>query len=209
CGLCSVTAEREGWIRESAHDQLPTRGPRPEERRPLLARLRRRPADSVNGGSLDAGGVGYGVPALPEEAEPRRTAGNGDPAAPQAAPQREQPRQNPRHVRGVPTTAEVKVERALELFNASEHQRTVAGLSRSLGLPWARAVPDPEAPSAVTVLVAWELSWYRYRIDLGDAVEPVALQDKGDELGDIDEELRKWNAGLDAEDRLVIGVPQG
>lgn len=98
------------------------------------------------------------------------------------------------------------MERALELFNASEHQRTIAGLTRSLGSPMVRAVPDPEAPSTVTVLVAWELSWYRYRVDLGDAAEPVALQGKGDELSDIKEGLRDWNAGLDADGRVVIGV---
>ena len=82
----------------------------------------------------------------------------------------------------------------------------MAGLARSLGDPWATAVPDPAAPSAVTVLVAWELSWYEYRIDLGDAEDPVTLQSKGDELNDIDESLRDWNAGLDADGRLVIGV---
>jgi hypothetical protein len=41
---------------------------------------------------------------------------------------------------------------------------------------------------------------------LGDSAEPVSLQSKGDELGDIDEPLRDWNAGLDADGRLVIGV---
>ena len=56
------------------------------------------------------------------------------------------------------------------------------------------------------MLVAWELSWYRYRVDLGDAAEPVALGAKGDELGDIDAALREWNAELDAEGRLVTGV---
>jgi hypothetical protein len=109
-------------------------------------------------------------------------------------------------VRAVPTTAEVKVERALQLFNGSEHQRTVAGLTRTLGFPWATAVPDGSAPSAVTVIVAWELSWYRYRVDLGDTADPVALQEKGDELNDIDEALRRWNAGLDEEGRLVVEV---
>ena len=121
------------------------------------------------------------------------------------APVRERPR-DPRHVRAVPTTADVKVERALDLFNGSHHHRTVAGLTRSLGPPYATARPDPDAPSTVTVLVAWELSWYRYRVDLGDSAEPVSLQGKGDELGDIDEPLRDWNAGLDSEGRLVIGV---
>ena len=111
-------------------------------------------------------------------------------------------------MRAVPTTAEVKVERALDLFNASEHQRTVSGLARSLGAPYATALPDLDAPSTVNLIVAWELSWYRFRIDLGDAADPVGLAAKGDELADIDEELRNWNAGLDAEGRLVIGVAQ-
>lgn len=84
----------------------------------------------------------------------------------------------------------------------------MSGLSRSLGPPWATALPDPKAPSTVTVIVAWELSWYHYRVDLGDAAEPVALQGKGDELGDIEDGLRQWNAGLDAEGRLVIGVAE-
>ena len=205
CGLCFVRAEHEGWIRESAHDQLPTRGPRPQERRPLLGRLRRRSSGSVNGQPAEA--PEYAAQGYAEEADLPPGEG-GEPAPAPRAPRRPQRPQNPRHVRAVPTTAEVKVERALELFNASEHQRTVAGLTRSLGLPWATAVPDPDAPSTVTVLVAWELSWYRYRVDLGDATEPVALQAKGDELEDIDEALRHWNAGLDADGRLVIGVAQ-
>ena len=157
CGLCFARAEHEGWIRESAHDQLPTRGPRPQERRPFLGRLRRRSAGSSNGEAARTGEQAYGSPA-PADGELVQAA-NGDPAAPPATARRREPPQNPRHVRGVPTTAEVKVERALDLFNASEHQRTVAGLARSLGLPWATAMPDPEAPAAVTVLIAWELSW--------------------------------------------------
>ena len=78
----------------------------------------------------------------------------------------------------MPTTAEVKVERALELFNGSEHQRTVAGLTRTLGFPWATAVPDSSAPSAVTVVVAWELSWYRDRVDVR-ALERTLLASSG------------------------------
>ena len=48
CELCFVRAEHEGWIRESAHDELPARGPRTQERRPLLGRLRRR-SEPANG----------------------------------------------------------------------------------------------------------------------------------------------------------------
>jgi len=165
----------------------------------MFGRLRRRAPESVNGGSAQEP---QEVSELEDtEAEPLPS--NGDAAPPPR--QRERP-QNPRHVRAVPTTTEAKLERALALFNESAHQRTVAGLARSLGEPWATALPDPEAPSAVIVLVAWELSWYRYRVDLGDATEPVALQAKGDELDDIELSLREWNAGLDSEGRLVIGV---
>lgn len=204
CELCFVRAEHAGWIRESSADQIPTRAGRPQERRQLFGRLRRR-RDLPLGGPLVEPGTTGEHDAL--EAPPSL-----DPSLPfdvpaedvAAPPRRREPPQDPRHVRAVPTTAEVKIERALDLFNGSEHQRTVAGLTRTLGFPWATAVPDSAAPSAVTVVVAWELSWYRYRIDLGDTADPVALQDKGDELNDIDEALRRWNAGLDEDGRLVV-----
>jgi hypothetical protein len=199
CELCFGRAEQAGWIRESAHGDVPARGPRPQERRPLLGRLRRRGAEPAEQEPAQAAAYDE----APREAEP----------APEPEPPRQEPpartrRQDPRHVRAVPTTAEVKIERALDLFNASEHQRTVAGLSRSLGAPYAAALPDLDVPSTVDLVVAWELSWYRFRIDLGDATDPVGLAAKGDELDDLDEGLRNWNAGLDAEGRLVIGVAQ-
>jgi len=202
CELCLVRAEHAGWLRESAHGQAPARGPRPQERRSLLGRLRRHSSEPADTGSEQEPEE---APDL-ESAEAEAPASNGDSAPP---PRRRERPQNPRHVRAVPTTVEAKLERALGLFNESVHQRTVAGLARSLGEPWVTARPDPDAPSAVIVLVAWELSWYRYRVDLGDATEPVAMQFKGDELDDIDESLREWNAGLDSEGRLVIGVASG
>jgi hypothetical protein len=55
----------------------------------------------------------------------------------------------------------------------------------------------------VSVLVAWELSWYRYRVDLGDEADPVMMLDKGEEIDQIDESLRAWNAGLDEDGRVV------
>jgi hypothetical protein len=58
----------------------------------------------------------------------------------------------------------------------------------------------------VTVVVAWELSWYRFRVDLGDAADPVALTANGEEVEQIDETLRDWNATIDDEGRLVAGA---
>ena len=67
------------------------------------------------------------------------------------------------------------------------------------------ALPDPNQASAVSVLVAWELSWYRYRVDLGDEADPVMMLDKGEEIDQIDESLRTWNAELNDDGRVVPG----
>jgi hypothetical protein len=115
---------------------------------------------------------------------------------------------DPRHVRAVPTNAEVKVERALEVFNYSEYRRTVEGLVRTLGEPWVTAVPVLDSTSEVVVVVAWELSWYQYRVDLGDSDDPVVLTHKGKELDELDVTLREWNAVADAEGALALTAPR-
>ena len=58
-------------------------------------------------------------------------------------------------------------------------------------------------------MVAWELSWYRYRVDLGDEDEPVMMLEKGEEIEQIEEGLREWNAGSTPRARwraVVTGV---
>jgi hypothetical protein len=208
CDLCAVRAQHHGWIRDSGAADLPARVPRHEPRRGVLGRLRKRRSalpveDEARLAEQEAMyGAGNG-------AEAQEHPGEDQAAAAPAAPVRRRPRpQVPRHVRAVPTTAEAKVERALELFNGSGHQRTVAGLARTLGQPWISAHPDPNQASAVSVLVAWELSWYRYRVDLGDEADPVMMLDKGEELDQIDESLRAWNAALDADGRVAAGPAQ-
>ena len=201
CDLCAARAQHHGWIRESGAGAIPARMPRNEPRRGMLGRLRkRRPADDQARLAEHEAmyGAGNGI-----ESEERPLEETETPSAPAPRP-RSRP-QNPRHVRAVPTTAEVKVERAIELFNGSGHQRTVAGLARTLGPPWVSAMPDPNQASAVSVLIAWELSWYRYRVDLGDEADPVMMLDKGEEIDQIDESLRTWNAGLDQDGRVVAG----
>jgi predicted Fe-S protein YdhL (DUF1289 family) len=202
CDLCAARAQHHGWIRESGAGDLPARMPRNEPRRGVLGRLRkRRPAEDQARLAEQEAMYGTANGADPEEYPLEET------EVPPAPPPRPRTRpQSPRHVRAVPTTAEVKVERALELFNGSGHQRTVAGLARTLGPPWVSALPDPNQASAVSVLVAWELSWYRYRVDLGDEADPVMMLDKGEELDQIEEPFRAWNAGLDQDGRVVAGL---
>ena len=202
CDLCATRAQHHGWIRESAAGEMPARMPRNEPRRGVLGRLRRRgPTPAEEQARLAEQEAMYGSGDGAEPAE--------QPAEQQSPPRPRSRPQNPRHVRAVPTTAEVKVERALELFNGSNHRRTVAGLARTLGAPWVSARPDPAQASAVSVLVAWELSWYRYRVDLGDEADPVMMLDKGEELDQIDDELRNWNASLDTEGHVVAAATDG
>ncbi|MEA2378901.1 MAG: hypothetical protein QOD13_2808 [Thermoleophilaceae bacterium] len=201
CDLCSLRAQQEGWIRESAAGDMPTRIPRSEPRRGVLGRLRRRrplefpePApEQFNGGERPDEDDG-GAPARERERE----------RPPRLAEPRSRPK-DPRHVRAIPTTAQAKVERALDLFNGSSHHRTIAGLARTLGEPFVSAQPDPAQGSQVSVVVAWDLSWYRYRVDLGDEADPVMMLDKGEEIEQIDEGLRDWNARLDADGRVLAG----
>jgi len=193
CDLCSVRAQQEGWIRESAAGDMPTRLPRSEPRRGVLGRLRRRgPAEPPAAFERDNGG------------EPPEYEETSAPVRERPAPARSRPK-DPRHVRAVPTTAQAKVERALDLFNGSSHQRTIAGLARTLGTPFVSAQPDTAQGSQVSVVVAWELSWYRYRVDLGDEADPVMMLDKGEEIEQIDDGLREWNARLDADGRVLAG----
>jgi hypothetical protein len=212
CELCTDRAYNEGWIREAAHDEMPAATRRPDQRRGLLGRLRRRrdaeplatadepelPPEFEDGDDP----VQYEEPAAEYDAEPEP---EPEPvrAAPAAPPRQ---RRDSRHVRAVPTNAQVKVERALELFNNSVHVRTIAGITRTLGEPWVSAAPLAEAPAEVSIVVAWELSWYRFRVDLGDADEPVTMVAKGQELEELDESMRDWNATALSDGRLAVGV---
>jgi hypothetical protein len=206
CELCTARAEQLGWMRASVAEEAFARAPRPEPRRSLLGRLRKKAPDAEPAQAPAEQPEEEAVEPPPWEANGSEPANGSSPEqapAPQPKP-RSRPK-DPRHVRAVPTTVEAKVERALDLFNGSEHQRTVAGLARTLGAPWVAAVPSEEQPSSVTVVVAWELSWYRFRVDLGDAADPVALTANGEEVEQIDETLRDWNATIDDDGRLVAG----
>ena len=200
CDLCSLRAQHEGWIRESAAGDMPTRLPRSEPRRGVLRRLRRRRPQEPVEPAPDHGNGGERA----EDDEGSAPARERTERPPRLAEPRSRPK-DPRHVRAVPTTAQAKVERALDLFNGSSHQRTIAGLARTLGTPFVSAQPDTAQGSQVSVIVAWDLSWYRYRVDLGDEADPVMMLDKGEEIEQIDEGLRDWNARLDADGRVLAG----
>jgi hypothetical protein len=187
CDLCTARAQHEGWIRESGGDELELRHTRHDGRgRSFLDRLRARRERARD---------------VQDEAE---TAHTDEPEAP-PRPVPEAPRR-PRHVRAVPTNADLKMQRALELFNVSDHTRTVGGVARSLGAPAVSVRPRTDRPSVVTITVMWELSWYRFEIDLSDEAGGVRRDAQGDELSELSEEEQTINAAADERGALHLSA---
>ena len=100
----------------------------------------------------------------------------------------------PRDVHAVPTNAELKLARAAELFNASEHARTIAGVSRSLGDPMVSMRPSATEGAVVSIVVGWEITWYRFEVDLGNEAAGVRQTDQGSELAELDPSDQRANA---------------
>ena len=100
---------------------------------------------------------------------------------------------------------ELAVVEAAELFNASQHRRTVGGVAKSLGSPRASIVALSGAHSELVITVAWDISWYQYRVS-PDAPQPVRLEERGHELDEIDSRYRSWNARVEQEGRLVPDI---
>jgi len=96
----------------------------------------------------------------------------------------------------------LKVARALEVFNAGEQPRRVAGVARSLGAPSVTVRPLEDSGSAVAIVVAWELCWYRYEVDLGDEAAGSQLVAQGMELDELPDEDRLANAAADERGEL-------
>ncbi len=108
-----------------------------------------------------------------------------------------------RHVRAMPADQRGQLARAVALFNASEHRKTLAGVIRSLGAPYVHVGPVHDEV-VVEMLVAWELCWYRFEADLeGDIVHRRA---QGYELTELEGDLADANAAADPDGRLALAV---
>jgi hypothetical protein len=94
---------------------------------------------------------------------------------------------------------------AADLFNASAYRRTVAGIAKSLGPPKASIVPLSGVNTEVVITVAWDISWYQYRVTVGSA-QPIRLEDRGLELAEVDSGFKAWNAELDRHGRLMPAI---
>jgi hypothetical protein len=195
CELCKERAIHEGWVREGTVPAFNDSDTGSDRRRSLLSRFRARrdaaaadgPTSTVLGDELDANAYA--------DARPSRRAGLDRPT---------EHAREPRHVRAVPTSVEQKVATAVELFNDSEHPRTVAGVARSLGMPTVSVAPSAARASVVNIVVSWELCWYRYEVDLSDDHPSVRVVAQGYELEELGPEELQPNAVADERGTLSL-----
>jgi len=212
CELCTQRATQLGWIRESG-DMAPASG--------RIGWIRRSAARSPGGRRGRRGEVDESELLVPPEAqelvehsgedaeylddqqtEPLEVVGRSE----FDLPAKVELSVNERAVRAVPTHADRKGARAIEVFNVGEHPRTVATLARTLGAPVVSVRPSAKEGSIVSVVIAWELSWYGYEVDLADEGAGARLIDQGTELDQLDEVDRTPNAVADSRGMLHTAV---
>ena len=204
CELCTQRAVADGWIREGADSASTVANGwmrRGTAASTIAARWRRRGRDDQAEllvpqeaeGLMDQGDeppvYEYEVPP-PDMAPPapsRRTTATSEPLL----------YREDRFVHAIPTNADMKVVRGIELFNASQHPRTIAGVARSLGAPLVSVRPSPTEGSIVWAFIAWELSWYQFEVDLADEAAGVRMVERGTELDELDPQDRLPNAVAD------------
>jgi hypothetical protein len=234
CELCAPRATHEGWRREVEAQLASPRSQHPQRSRSLLGRLRqlREPVRAADQRS-DSGASGFVPSSRRPSATPRpewagiesewtsddeewagiteeHTApdgyagGVGEHADEFVHPPSEIDADGD-GAGGSATAhgADVDVQRALEIFNAGEPPRRVAGVTRSLGAACVRATPVA-GNSTVAIVVAWELCWYRYEIDLEDEAAGVRIAAEGMELEELAAEDRIANAAADEHGMLSL-----
>jgi hypothetical protein len=218
CELCTARAANEGWIREGADNTLVARRNGPRGGRSLLERLR--PRRDGAGREPAVVPARRRMSANVTRIEPADAAGNGAGGAEIAADPPGEPvrveavaelephpaPREPRHVRAVPTNADLKMARALDVFNASTHPRRIAGVARSLGVPMVSVLPSETEGAIVSIVVGWELCWYRYEVDLADEAAGVRVIAQGAELTELAPAEQVPNAVADEHGRLMLAA---
>jgi hypothetical protein len=200
CELCAPRAAHQGWKRDSEQHALGPAPLRAGRGRSLLGRLRqarRTEADTPPAGARagtyerEAGTYDFldrrTVASELEQTGADEPAGHAD-EAPYA-----------------PVANGGPLQDAVDIFNRSEYPRRVASLTRSLGAPEVTVRPGEAVASSVVVVLAWELCWYTYEVDLDDlqGASAQALA-QGTELSELGPEDRLANALADERGALAL-----
>ena len=100
---------------------------------------------------------------------------------------------------------ELAMVEAADLFNESAFRRTIAGIAKSLGEPKASIVPLSGTSSEVVLTVAWDISWYQYRVS-PESAQPVRLAERGHDPGELEPMFTSWNAKLTRDGRIAPDI---
>jgi hypothetical protein len=100
---------------------------------------------------------------------------------------------------------ELAIVEAADLFNASQYRRTVGGIAKSLGSPRASILRLSGINAETVVTVAWEISWYQYRVS-PDSDNPVRLEERGHDPAELEGSFTDWNAQVEDDGRLVPDI---
>jgi hypothetical protein len=216
CELCTPRAAHEGWRREIEGQGSIALGQRPPRGRSLLGRLRqlREPARASDPATVEAGFV-ENVDQLgsqpPRRARTRERAAEWTSIEPEwTSLDEEWAEMGGQPASAEPTSAEAgavsltdtpegdrEVQLAIEVFNGSETPRRIAGIARALGDACVHVRQIADRAGTVAIVVAWELCWYRYEIDLDGAPGDVRIAAEGMELEELPPEERVANAAAD------------
>jgi hypothetical protein len=96
---------------------------------------------------------------------------------------------------------------ASELFNESAYRRTITGIAKSLGDARVSLLPLSGVNPEVVVTVAWDISWYQYRVT-PESGQPVRLVQRGYELDELDSRFTRWNGHLGDDGRVTPDIPK-
>jgi hypothetical protein len=55
------------------------------------------------------------------------------------------------------------------------------------------------------ITVAWDISWYQYRIT-PDSAQPVRLAERGHDPADLEGSFTEWNARMEEDGRVVPDI---
>jgi hypothetical protein len=178
CELCKPRAEAAGWLRPEDMEAPAATG----------GRERRRGRAGVLGGLLSRRPTDRGEDDSPRSASERR-AGPERRAGLDRREAAEEPPPAPE-----PELTDTSVADAVAAFNRSDHPRTVAGLTRTLGSPRATAlVRKGGGGETVRLTIAWEITWYQWEVAPDGRRHEVRESGKGDTIDQLGAADRSWN----------------
>jgi len=100
---------------------------------------------------------------------------------------------------------ELAMVEAADIFNASQYRRTIGGIGKSLGTPRVSVTPLSGVNAEVVVTVAWDISWYQYRVS-PDSDNPVRLEERGHDPNELEGSFTEWNAHMEDDGRVLPDI---